>query len=265
MTGRIGSTGMGNEAISVDRVTKTFPTSGVVRRLFGPGSDTTGTEALNGVSLQVGRGEAVGVLGPNGAGKTTLLEILASLLLPTSGDVRVCGHDVRRRSARVRASTAYCSSVARSFYPRLTGGENLEFFAIMDDLPPRAARQRIQEALALVDLERAARTTFQCYSDGMKQRLALARALLTGAPVLLLDEPTRALDPQKRSEVQRFIRRTLVDELGRTVLLVTHSLDEAKALCDRVVLLREGVVTSVAAPSEVSEADVGARHLPLAS
>ena len=99
----------------------------------------------------------------------------------------------------------------------------------------------------------------------MKQRLALARALLTDAPVLLLDEPTKALDPQKQSQVRQFIRRTLVDELGRTVLLVTHSLAEAQATCDRVVLLREGRVARVGTPDEIMTADMGPDDLPAAS
>ena len=255
---------MRDVAISVDRVTKTFPTPGLVRRLCTRGSDVRGTEALSGVSFSVRRGEAVGLVGPNGAGKTTLLEILASLLLPTSGEVRVCGHDAAREPARVKALTAYCASVARSFYPRLTGVENLEFFAILNDLPPRTARDRIREVLSLVGLERNGQATFQCYSDGMKQRLALARAMLRDAPVLLLDEPTKALDPQKQSQMWKFIRRTLVEELGRTVLLVTHSLAEARATCDRAVLLREGTVARVGAPDEIMTADMGPDQLAAA-
>ena len=256
---------MRDEAISVDRVTKTFPTQGIVRGFFNRGSGASGMEALRGVSISVRRGEAVGLLGPNGAGKTTLLEILASLLLPTSGEVRVCGHDAGREPARVKELTAYSASVAQSFYPRLSGAQNLEFFALLNDLPPRIVRDRIREVLSLVGLERARHTTFQCYSDGMKQRLALARALLREAPVLLLDEPTKALDPQKQSQVRQFIRRTLVDELGRTVLLVTHSLAEAQATCDRVVLLREGTVARVGAPAEISPADMGPDDLAAAS
>ena len=256
---------MRDEAISVERVTKTFPTPGLVRGLFIRGSGVHGTEALSGVSFSVRRGEAVGLIGPNGAGKTTLLQILASLLLPTTGEVRVCGHDAGRAPARVKALTAYCASVARSFYPRLTGAENLEFFALLNDLPPRVARDRIREVLSFVGLERDGEMTFQCYSDGKKQRLSLARALLREAPVLLLDEPTKALDPQKQSQVRQFIRRTLVDELGRTVLLVTHSLAEAQATCDRVVLLREGRVARVGTPDEIMTADMGPDDLAAAS
>ena len=253
---------MQDEAISVDRLTKTYPSRGLVRRLLGRGSGAAGTEALRGVSLHVHRGEAVGLLGPNGAGKTTLLEILAALLLPTSGEVRVCGYDMSRHPARLKEQTAYCGSVAQSFYPRLTGAQNLEFFAILNDLAPRVARVRIQEVLGLVGLERDGQTTFQCYSDGMKQRLALARVLLDDAPVVLLDEPTKTLDPQKQLERQQFIRRTLVDELGRTVLLVTHDLSEAEAVCDRVVLLREGTVVRVGAPAEMSTVEMGPEREP---
>ena len=252
---------MNDAVIAVEGLTKTFPSPAVLQKLLGSRSYPTGTNALRGVSLHVGEGEVFGVLGPNGAGKTTLLEILSTLLLPTSGSVRVSGFDVVSEAARVRQITSYCGSTLQAFYPRLTGFQNLEFFAVLNDLPPRQAAEKIREAFSLVGLDEAAHTRYQCYSDGMKQRLALARALVTGAPVLLLDEPTRGLDPLMQREVQRFVRRTLVDQLGRTVLLVTHNVAEAEAVCDRVVLLRDGLIVWGGAPRELSRWVAGRGYL----
>ena len=213
------------------------------------------------VSLHVREGEVFGLLGHNGAGKTTLLEVVSTLLLPTDGRVRVCGYDVVRQAAQVREVTSYCASGSKAFYPRLTGAGNLEFFPMLNDLPPRQAKEKTREALNLVGLDEAAHTPFQCYSDGMNQRLVLARALLTGAPVLLLDEPTKGLDPLMQCEMQRFLRRTLVDKLGRTVLLVTHNLAEAEAVCDRVAILSHGVVVREGDSREVSRWAAGTGRL----
>ena len=252
---------MSDAAIVVEGVTKTFPTTGILRKLVGSGSRPGGSTALRGVSLHVDEGEVLGLLGPNGAGKTTLLEILSTLLLPTSGRARLGGYDVMTQAAQARRVTSYCGSTLQAFYPRLTGAENLEFFAVLNDLPPRQAREQLRDALNLVGLTDAAHTTFQRYSDGMKQRLALARALLTAARIVLLDEPTKGLDPRMQVEMQRFLRRTLVERLGCTVLLVTHSVAEAEAVCDRVAILQRGVIVRVGKPREVSRWAAGGGHL----
>ena len=244
-------------AIWVRDLMKAFPVPRDFRALFSLASRPTKVDALRGVTLEVFAGEVLGLVGPNGAGKTTLLEILSTLLLPDSGQARVCGYDVISEAAKVRETISYCSSASQTFYPRLTGWQNLEFFAALNDLSPADAREKIRDGMSLMGLDRAAHTTFQCYSDGMKQRLALARALLTGAPVLLLDEPTKGLDPAMQAEMQQLMRRTLVDRLGKTLLLVTHSLTEAEALCDRVALLREGVIVCVGDPSEILPRTLG--------
>ena len=210
---------MSDAAIVVEGVTKTFPTAGILRKLVGSGSRPDGSTALRGVSLHVDEGEVLGLLGPNGAGKTTLLEILSTLLLPTSGRARLGGYDVMTQAPQVRQVTSYCGSTLQAFYPRLTGAENLEFFAVLNDLPPRQAREQLRDALNLVGLADAAHTTFQCY------------------------------------------RRTLVERLGRTVLLVTHSVAEAEAVCDRVAILQRGVIVRVGKPREVSRWAAGGGHL----
>jgi len=209
------------------------------------------TEVLKGISLEVREGEVLGLLGPNGAGKTTLLEILSTLLLPSGGRASVYGYDVVSEAAQVRRVVSYCPSASESFYPRLSGMRNLEFFALLHNLTPRDAGEKIRTLVGLVGLDGASSVPFQRYSEGMKQRLALARALLTESPVLLLDEPTRSLDPLSQGEIRKFLRRTVVERMGKTVLLVTHSLAEAEDVCDRLAILARGQVASLGTPAEL--------------
>jgi ABC-2 type transport system ATP-binding protein len=242
---------MNRAAIAVQNLTKTFPVRKNLKALLQRTSRPNGIEVLRDVSLEVSTGWVLGVLGPNGAGKTVLLEILSTLLLPTSGRAWVCGYEVAREVAQVRKVVGYCPATSQSFYPRLTGVGNLEFFAVLNGFRPREARERIGAVLDLVGMDKASHAPFQYYSEGMKQRLALARALLTDPPVLLLDEPTRSLDPLVQGEVRRLFRRTLVEKLGKTLLLVTHSVAEAEEVCDRVAIIDRGSIVSVGTPEEV--------------
>ena len=214
--------------------------------------------ALVDVSLEVAPGEVMGLLGSNGAGKTTLMEILATLLLPDSGSAAVCGYDVVRDAPRVRTLIGYAPSDTDTLYPRLTGVANLRFFALLRDVEPERIPSRTDELFDLVGLSRAQDNRFERYSDGMKARLSLARALLADPPVLLLDEPTRSLDPLLQIEIRRFMRDTLAKRLGKTLLLVTHSLAEAAAVCDRVAILHGGRVMHVGPPGERGGADLAA-------
>jgi ABC-2 type transport system ATP-binding protein len=251
---------MNKAAISIQSLTKTFSARALLRILMkdppGPGA----TEVLKGISLEISAGEAVGLLGPNGAGKTTLVEILSTLLLPTTGTASVCGYDVAHEAARVREVVGYCPSTPDTFYPRLTGAANLEFFAMLKDIEPRQARKRIAELLELLSVDGAARLAFQRCSEGMKQRLSLARALLTDPPVLLLDEPTKSLDPLLQGEIHKFLRQTVVDRLGKTVLLITHDLAEAEQVCDRLVILHQGRIVGAGTPRQI-RASFGAEGL----
>lgn len=210
-------------------------------------------EVLKGIELEICSGEAIGLLGPNGAGKTTLVEILSTLLLPTTGTARVWGHDVVHEAWRVRELVGYCPSSPETFYPRLTGIANLQFFAALKDLPPRAARERISKLLDLLHIDGATSLAFQRYSEGMKQRLGLARALLTDPPVLLLDEPTKSLDPVLQAEIRNSLK-TVVDQLGKTVLLITHDLAEAEQVCDRIAILHQGRIVSVGTVKQIRAA-----------
>jgi len=198
--------------------------------------------ALRGVSLTVGRGEVFGLLGPNGAGKTTLIKLLATLILPDTGSGRVCGHDLNRAPGKVRKKIGLVNTSERSFYWRLTGRQNLDFFAALWGLSGEKRKKRIHELLDLTDLGEKADTQFMKYSTGQQQRLAVARALLSHPQVLLMDEPTRSLDPMAASALRRLARDELAGRQDKTVLWCTHNLKEAEEVCDRLAIIHEGSV-----------------------
>ena len=209
--------------------------------------------ALRGLDLNVGVGELVALLGPNGAGKTTLLKVLTSLLIPDAGTVRVLGVDALAHPRQARRHVGIVLDQERSFYWRLTGVQNLEFFAALDDLPRREAGERIGEALAMVGMERDGARMFKDYSSGMKQKMAIARALLRRPRILILDEPTRSLDPIAAERLRAYLRREIVERLGKTVIVATHNLAEAEAIADRVAVLARGTLRAVGTPRELRE------------
>ena len=164
--------------------------------------DRRAVTALDGLDLEVGRGRVFCLLGPNGAGKTTLIKVLATLVLPDGGRASVAGHDVALEPGPAKRAVGYAVSDERSFYWRLTGRQNLEFFGALYGLGGPARDRRIGELLRLAGLEEAADLRFNGYSTGMRQMLAFARALLADAAILLVDEPTRSLDPQAADRVR---------------------------------------------------------------
>ncbi len=206
--------------------------------------------ALRGVDFQVSEGEIFGLLGPNGAGKTTLLKILSCLILPDSGRAVVGGEDTAHE-AKVKPKIGLVHSDERSFYWRLSGRENLRFFACLYDVPRKRTAGRIDELLRRVDLVEAADQRFSDYSSGMKQRLAIARALLHDPPILFMDEPTKSLDPQSAMNLRAFVMDELKNKDGKTILLATHNLHEAEVLCDRVAILVKGRVRQVGSVADV--------------
>jgi len=212
--------------------------------LAGFGRGLRKVDALREVTLSVGRGEIFGLMGPNGAGKTTLLRLLATLLPPSRGGGRIGGADLVRQAATVRRLVALASGEERGFYWRLSGRENLEFFAGVLGISPSAGRRRADEVLELVDLLPMAHQPVAQYSTGMRQRLGIARALLGTPAVLLLDEPTRSLDPMNALGVQTLVGRLAAD-WGTTVVLATHNLDEAERICSRVAILVDGTLRAV--------------------
>jgi ABC-2 type transport system ATP-binding protein len=203
--------------------------------------------AVKGIDLRVERGEIFGVLGPNGAGKTTTLRMLATLLEPTSGDVRILGIDVKTHPREVRANLGAMLSGERSLYWKLTARENLEYFAALYHVPPKEATARIESALVAVKLADRADDYVERYSTGMRQRLALARALLPDPPLVILDEPTVGLDPQSARDLRDRVRE--LKRQGRTVLLTTHYMEEADQLCDRIAIIDHGVIVALDTPA----------------
>jgi ABC-2 type transport system ATP-binding protein len=208
--------------------------------------------AVNDVNLNVEKGTVYGFLGPNGAGKTTLIKILCTLLIPTSGRATINGMDLWRDAARIRASVGLVNGDERSFYWRLSGRENLEFFAALYNLQPKHARLHVAELLDLVGLTPDADRAFQNYSAGMKQRLAIARSLLNDPEVLFLDEPTKNLDPLAMAKLHAFLRDELVSRLHKTIWLTTQRLDEAERLCNRIAFMRQGKILAVGTFAELS-------------
>jgi ABC-2 type transport system ATP-binding protein len=215
------------------------------------------TLALQAVSLEVSAGSIVGLLGPNGAGKTTLLKILAGLILPTAGTARVGGWDTRADERKVKGALGLMTSDERSFYWRLTGRQNLRFFGSLHGLHGRTLEERIRYLLHRLELEEPADKPFGDYSSGMKQRLAMARALLHDPPVLLLDEPTRSLDPISAKHLRRFIADELHGREGKALLLATHNLPEAEQLCERVAVLSGGRILAAGRAEELPQWGTG--------
>jgi ABC-2 type transport system ATP-binding protein len=197
-------------------------------------------EVLRGVSLEVRRGEFFGLLGPNGAGKTTLFKILATLIQPEAGRAEVQGIDVLRDPGAVRRVLTPVIADERSLNWRLTGVENLRLFAALYGVPGRDREGAALRLLDTIGLAEAAHRMVGTYSSGMKQRLLIARALLSRPAVLLLDEPTRSLDPVSARDFRRFLREEIAGRQGCTVMLATHDADEALELCDRLAVLHRG-------------------------
>ena len=216
------------------------------QRLRGEPDRRERFHAVDGIDLRVERGEIFGLLGPNGAGKTTTMKMLATLLIPTSGTISVLGIDVLARPRDVRARLGAMLSGERSLYWKLTARENLEYFAALYHVPPRQTRARIDDALTSVKLLDRADDYVERYSTGMRQRLALARALLPDPPLVILDEPTVGLDPQAARDLRARVRE--LRSQGRTVLLTTHYMEEADQLCDRVAIIDHGRIVALDTP-----------------
>ena len=235
-------------AIEVKNLVKRYVTK---RRRGLLKSEVEIVEALRGISFDVKHGEVVGLLGPNGAGKTTTVKIIATLLTPDEGEVRVEGFDVVREADEVRKRIGIMLTVEKGFYGKLTGRENLEYFGALYGIPENILKQRIEQLLALLELDKlgAGDRLFEEFSLGMKARLAFARALLRDPPVLLLDEPTLGLDPPTARKI-----RSLVKELarqGKAILYTTHNMFEAEIVCDRVLLINRGVIVAEGTPDEL--------------
>ena len=232
-------------AISIRNLSKTYPVPFRRLRAFFRRPVKDPVEALRDVSFDVETGEIFGLIGRNGAGKTTLTKIVATLVQPTTGSVSVHGHDSVNDDEEVRRQIGLATAEERSFYWRLTSEQNLMFFARLHGLSDRVAKQRIKDVFAQLELDEVARRRFGELSTGNKQRLAVARALLATPPVLLLDEPTRSLDPLAAARMRELISSLANQDPPVTILLTSHNLAEVETLCARVAIISRGRIRAI--------------------
>jgi ABC-2 type transport system ATP-binding protein len=226
------------EVCNLRRVFRT--TIGVIRR------KSKRVVAVDDISFEIAQGELFGLLGPNGAGKTTTVKMLTTLLIPTGGSAQVLGHDVVKEADRIRSRIGFIFGGEYGLYWRLSGIDNLRYFASLYHVDPALAKKRIPYLLELVGLADRGREKVEGYSRGMKQRLHIARTLLHNPEVLFLDEPTIGLDPVGAREMRQVIRDLQAE--NRTILLTTHYMFEADFLCQRIAVINHGRIVALDTP-----------------
>jgi ABC-2 type transport system ATP-binding protein len=234
-------------AIRINKLSKTYPPPFPRLRSFFGLSLKSAVDALCEIDIEIQKGEVFGLIGRNGAGKTTLTKIVATLVQPTSGTVEVFGHDSIKDDVKVRSMLGLATAEERSFYWRLTCRQNLLFFSRLNGMSDKMAKRRIDSLFEQLGLVELAKRRFSDLSTGNKQKLAVARALLADPPLLLLDEPTRSLDPLA-AENMRSLIASLEDV---TVLLTSHNLSEIEALCNRVAVISKGFIRESGTPTEL--------------
>ena len=228
-------------AIEVSHLRRIYtPTIGVIRR------KKKEVIALDDVSFEVKPGELFGLLGPNGAGKTTTTKVLTTLLIPSGGTAHILGHDVVKDANAIRARIGFIFGGERGLYWRLTGSDNLRYFASLYHVEPDVAKKRIPHLLEIVGLADRGNEKVEGYSRGMKQRLHVARTLLHNPEVLFLDEPTIGLDPVGARDLRQIIRNLQAE--NKTILLTTHYMFEADALCQRIGVIDHGRIVALDTP-----------------
>jgi ABC-2 type transport system ATP-binding protein len=203
--------------------------------------------AVDGLSLEIGKGELFGLLGPNGAGKTTLIKVLCGLLEPTSGSVHVGGYDVRKETTRVKEIIGVCPQDTAA-YSFLSGRENVELFGNLEAMPREKLKKNTDELLKKMSLTEDANRRLGKYSGGMKRRINLIIALVHDPEIAFLDEPTVAMDPQSRHAVWDFIKE--LESKGKTIILTTHYMEEAQELCDRIGIIDHGKLIALGTPKQ---------------
>lgn len=207
--------------------------------------------AVEDISFDINSGELFGLLGPNGAGKTTTVKMLATLLIPTKGTATILGHDVVKDASEVRKHIGFIFGGERGLYWRLSGIDNLRYFASLYGVEPEVSKKRIRFLLEMVGLEGRGNERVEGYSRGMKQRLHVARTLLHDPEILFLDEPTIGLDPVGARDFRQVIRNLQSEK--KTILLTTHYMFEADSLCQRVAVIDKGVIVALDSPSELKK------------
>jgi len=233
--------------VEVNQLSKTFETreGGLFRKV------PKKVVAVDAINFSVPKGEIFGLLGPNGAGKTTSIKMLCTLITPSSGDAYINGFSIVKDQQKVRENLGVMLTGERTLYWKLTGQENLEYFAALYHLDSAYAKKRIPTLLDLVGLSERQDTLVENYSTGMRIRLSFVKALLNEAPVLLFDEPTASLDPQSSHLIRDIIRD--LKRQGYAILLTTHNMEEADALSDRVAIIDHGKIVVLGSPSELKQ------------
>ncbi len=207
--------------------------------------------AVDDISFNIGKGELFGLLGPNGAGKTTTVKMLATLLIPSGGSAAILGFDVVKQANEVRKRIGFIFGGERGLYWRLSGNDNLRYFASLYGVDPEVSKKRIPYLLEMVGLEGRGNERVEGYSRGMKQRLHVARTLLHDPEVLFLDEPTIGLDPVGAREFRQVILNLQNEK--KTILLTTHYMFEADSLCDRIAVIDKGLIVALDTPSGLKQ------------
>lgn len=231
-----------DRAILVSALRRTYQTTrGVFRR------KREIVEAVKGISFDVEFGELFGLVGPNGAGKTTTIKILTTLLTPTSGTAKVLGFDITRDVVEIRRRIGIIFGGERGLYYRVSGRENLRYFADLYGVPLSRQEKRIKELLDMLGLSDRADSKVEDYSRGMKQRLHIAKGLINDPQLIFMDEPTIGLDPQAARDTRAMIRGLV--EKGKTILLTTHYMFEADELCHRIGVISNGEIVALDTPA----------------
>ena len=207
--------------------------------------------AVDEISFDVKTGELFGLLGPNGAGKTTTVKMLTTLLIPTSGTARVAGFDIVKDAEKIRSQIGFIFGGERGLYWRLSGIDNLRYFASLYYVDPQIAKKRIDYLIKVVGLEDRGQEKVEGYSRGMKQRLHIARALIHDPKILFLDEPTIGLDPVGARELRQMVLNLQAEK--KTILLTTHYMFEADALCQRIAVINHGKIIALDTPSNLKQ------------
>ncbi len=250
-----------NLAIEVTNLTKRYIKPEGLTKIFV--RNRPETLAVDQVNLNIRHGELFGLVGPNGAGKTTLIKMLCTLILPSSGSAIVDGYPLEQDTA-IKSIIGLVTSDERSFYWRLSGRQNLEFFATLQNISPKLIPARVDDVLAIVNLQDVADQRFQTYSTGMRQRLSIARAMINKPTLLFLDEPTKGLDPPSIHAMHKLMREQLVDNQGITVFLTSHWLEEVEQLCDRIAIMNLGRIVACGTMDELRQRlSLGEKYLIL--
>ena len=223
--------------ISISNLSKTYH---IEERLGFFKKRSRKVEALKRINLTIEEGELFGLLGPNGAGKTTLIKCMTTLLLPDQGKIRINGFEVGRQDTQVRASLGCLLGGERSIYWKLTGRENLEYFAALYHLSPQQTKAQINRLNKLLNLDPLLDRAVETYSSGQKMTMAFARALVNQAKILILDEPTTALDVPSAHTLRQIIKN--LNNEGYTIILTSHQMAEVEELCQRVAIVDQGAI-----------------------